>query len=68
MRTKKDTDPFLQARGMRGVEKKAAIPWRKAETAASSTKAQIFLEQTMKEMLREMDEDTGNFVIKTFEL
>lgn len=68
MRAKEDTDSFLQASGVRGVGKKAAIPLLEAEKAVSSTKAQIFLEQTMEEMLREMDEDTGNFVIKTFEL
>lgn len=53
---------------MRGVGKKAAILWREAEKVVSSTKAQMFLEQTMKEMLREMDGKTGNFIIKTFEL
>lgn len=50
---------------MRAEGKTPAVTWRAAEKVVSASKVQIFLEQKMKEMLREMDEDTGDFVIKT---
>lgn len=63
MRTEEDTDPFLQTTAMRGAGRKTAITWRAADKAASSTKLQICLEQNMKEMLRDMEKDTGNFIL-----
>lgn len=40
------------------------ITWRAAGKVTSSTKVLICWEQNMKEMLRKMDEDTGDFIIK----
>lgn len=59
MRTEEDTDPLLQATAMRGAGRKTTITWRAAEKVASSTKLQIFLEQNMKEMLRDMERIQG---------
>lgn len=63
MRTEEDTDPLVEATAMRGAGRKTTTTWRAAEKVASSTKLQIFLEQNMKEMLRDMEKDTGNFIL-----
>lgn len=57
-----DPGALPQTNRVRGVGKKTAIPCR---AAMSSTKVKILLEQKMKEILREMTENTGDAVIKS---
>lgn len=64
MGPEEDVAPLPQATAMRSAGRKATITWRAAGKGTSSTKVLIYLEQNVKEMLRKMDEDTGDFIIK----